>query len=100
MSQHYLNPRQKRHLRSLAHKLKPVVMIGAAGLSEAVARTIEEELSNHELIKVRVRSDDPAERETIIEALSQDFEAGLVQRMGHIVTLYRPHPEKPRIQFP
>lgn len=96
----HLSPRQKRYLRSLAHKLKPVVMIGAAGLSGAVARTLEEELLNHELIKVRVRNDEPAEREAIIEALGRDFEAAPVQRMGHIVTLYRPHPEKPRIRLP
>ena len=96
----HLSPRQKRHLRSLAHNLKPVVLIGAAGLSEAVARTVEEELANHELIKVRVRCDDSSEREAIVDALGQNFNAALVQRMGHIVTLYRPHPEKPRINLP
>ncbi len=95
----HLSPRQKRHLRSLAHKLKPVVLIGAAGLSEAVTRTVNEELANHELIKVRVRHDDPAERDAIIDALGQNFNAALVQRMGHIVTLYRPHPEKPQIKL-
>ena len=44
---------QRRHLRGLAHPLKPVVMIGKEGLTEAVVAKTEAELVAHELIKIR-----------------------------------------------
>ncbi len=95
-----LSPVHKRYLRQLAHTLKPTVMIGAAGLSPQVADAVHDELSHHELIKVRVRAEDRSTRDAIMDSLAQDFDAALVQRMGHIVTLYRPHPEKPVITLP
>ena len=49
-----VNDKQRRYLKGLAHPLKPVVMVGNAGLSEAVLAEIENALAYHELIKVRV----------------------------------------------
>lgn len=95
-----LTPIHKRYLRQLAHQRKPTVLIGAAGLSPAVREVVHQELGHHELIKVRVRAEDRESRDSIVDALAQDFDADLVQRVGHIVTLYRPHPEKPAIQLP
>ena len=42
-----LTPKQKSHLRGLAHKLKPVVMIGNAGVTENIIREIDNNLSHH-----------------------------------------------------
>ena len=47
---------QKRHLRSLAQRLDPVVWVGDEGLSEGVLRALREALSAHELVKVRMRA--------------------------------------------
>ena len=49
-----VNDKQRRYLKGLAHPLKPVVMIGNSGLTPAVLNEIEQALSHHELIKVRV----------------------------------------------
>ena len=46
---------QRRHLRSLAHPLRPVVLVGEAGLSEAVLKALDDALTSHELVKVRLR---------------------------------------------
>ena len=47
-----LNKKQIQHLKSLAHHLNPVVMIGNNGLTEGVLAEIELSLAHHELITV------------------------------------------------
>jgi len=49
-----LSPARRRELKSRAHPLDPVVLIGGAGLTSAVLAEIERGLKSHELIKVRV----------------------------------------------
>ncbi len=49
-----LSTKQKQHLKGLAHSLKPVVLMGANGLTEAVLAEIEIALNHHELIKVKL----------------------------------------------
>ena len=48
-----LTNNQKKYLRSLAHELKPFVMIGQQGLSESVLAEINSTLLKHELIKIK-----------------------------------------------
>ncbi|HHC71273.1 MAG TPA: ribosome assembly RNA-binding protein YhbY [Thiotrichales bacterium] len=94
-----LTEKQIRHLRRLAHPLKPVVMIGARGLSEGVKREIDLSLAHHELIKIRVAADGREERRRMIETACAEADAELVQAIGHVAVLYRPA-EKPVIQLP
>lgn len=84
-----LSEPQKRHLRKLAHNLKPVIIIGNAGFSEGVANELEVTLEHHELIKVRVNAGDREERDTLIEQICATASCNLVQRIGHIAILYR-----------
>ncbi|MGM0593642.1 MAG: ribosome assembly RNA-binding protein YhbY [Pseudomonadota bacterium] len=90
---------QKRHLRRLAHKLKPVIIIGNAGFSEGVANELETTLEHHELIKVRVNAADREERNALIETICGTAACELVQRIGHIAILYRAAKE-PTIRLP
>jgi len=94
-----LSPAQRKFLRSLAHDLKPVVMIGASGLTDAVLREAARSLDTHELIKIRVLNDDRAERESHMQALCEALGAAPVQHIGKLLLLYRPA-EPPRIQLP
>ncbi len=91
-----LSEPQKRHLRALAHHLKPVVMVGQAGLSEAVLTETDLALTAHELIKVKISASDRAERDTIIERICHRCTAERVQRLGHVAVLFRANPEKKR----
>ncbi|MEZ5649202.1 MAG: YhbY family RNA-binding protein [Burkholderiaceae bacterium] len=76
-------------LKALAHHLKPVVMIGAAGLTDAVMREIDIALTAHELIKVRI-GDEPREvRQSMGETISERLAARIVQRIGHLLVVYR-----------
>ena len=90
-----LTKKQKRYLRQQAHALKPVVIVGDAGASDAVVAELDHSLEAHELLKVRVNAGDRELREALIEATG----AELVQRVGHVAVLYRPATE-PRITLP
>ena len=94
-----LNKSQRQHLRSLAHHLNPVVIIGGAGLTDNVMAEIENALSHHELIKVRVNAGDRDERTDMIAKIIATTSAEAIQTIGHIVVLFR-RAEKPVIQLP
>ncbi|SCZ49496.1 ribosome assembly RNA-binding protein YhbY [Thiohalomonas denitrificans] len=94
-----LNERQKKYLRTLAHSKKPVVLTGAAGISEALLAEVDVALTRHELIKMRINAADREERQAMIEAITGTTGAELVQRIGHVAVLYR-QAEKPQITLP
>ena len=94
-----LTGKQVRHLRSLAHHLKPVVLVGGQGVSEAVVKKTDVELENHERIKVRIdgdRGDVTAAAERLVDATR----AQLAQRIGRTLVLYRRRSEDPTIVLP
>lgn len=94
-----ITEKQKRHLRTLAHNLKPVVTIGDAGLSDAVIKEIDLSIAHHELIKVRVHAENRDERKDLINELCEKADATLVQSIGHMAVMYRAA-RKPIIKLP
>ena len=79
--------------------MKPVVQLGANGLTEGVVAEIDSALSHHELIKVKVPTDDKEEKTLIIDAIIRETESVKVQVIGHVVILFRPSEER-KIQLP
>lgn len=94
-----LTPEQRKYLKAQAHALKPVVMIGTQGLTEAVVKETERALAAHELIKIRVLGDDRAVREQHLESLCATLDAAPVQHIGKLLLLYRPA-DKPKLRLP
>jgi RNA-binding protein len=96
-----ITPKQRAHLKSLAHHLKPVVYVGKEGVSESAVRSVEEALNTRELIKVRVQEAAPQDVREAGSTLAERV-AGLelVQTIGRVAVLYRRHPEKPEIELP
>ena len=90
---------ERRDLKARAHALNPTVMIGNAGLSEAVLKEIAASLKNHELIKIRVMSDDRAQRAVILESICAQLNAAPVQHIGKILVVYQPNPEAHQIEI-
>lgn len=96
-----LTPKQRAYLKSQAHHLKPVVYVGKEGVGDATLRSVEEALNTRELIKVRVQEAAPLDvREAGAELEARVENARLVQTIGRVAVLYRPHPEKPEIKLP
>jgi RNA-binding protein len=80
----------KQALKAKAHHLKPVILLGAKGLTEAVILETEVALEAHELIKIKMKGIEKLERQEIADTLCQRLQAELVQLIGAIAIIYRP----------
>ncbi len=88
-----LTPAERSALRSEAHALNPVVIIGEAGLTPSVLKEIDVSLDAHGLIKVRVFGDDRDARIETYETICEKLGAAPVQHIGKLLVLYRPKKE-------
>ncbi|MGF2734049.1 ribosome assembly RNA-binding protein YhbY [Marinobacter sp. DUT-1] len=84
-----LSPEQRREYRAIAHNLKPVIIVGDKGLSEGLQEELERALNDHELIKIKVASQDREARQEAITALCEASGAEVVQTIGKIAVLLR-----------
>ena len=91
---------QKKHLRTLSHDLRPVVMVGQQGLTDAVLAELELTMTNHELLKVKVRANGRKEKQQIVSKILKFSQAVLVQVIGGVLVIYRPFEENPSIILP
>jgi RNA-binding protein len=95
-----LTQNQRKHLRRLGHPLQPVVLIGQAGLTDAVVRETSLALDAHELLKVRARVGDRQLREQVLSTLAERTDAELVQTIGNVGLFYKKNKELPKILIP
>jgi RNA-binding protein len=95
-----ISPSQRRYLRSLAHDLHPVILLGAKGATDAVVKELDLALSHHELVKVKLSGGDKEDREAQIDKLIEGTGAESVQQIGHIVVLFRRNEDDPRLALP
>lgn len=89
-----IDAQQRRALRARAHALNPVVTISQNGLADAVLKEIGACLDRHELIKIRVFSDERALREQYLAAICEQLAAAPVQHIGKLLVIWRPAPEE------
>ena len=95
-----LTNNQKKYLRSLAHGLKPFVMIGQNGLSDSVLAEIDSTMLKHELIKIKLRIDNRDEKQKIVDKIVEFSRAELVQVIGGVLVIYRSFEDNPDIILP
>ena len=88
-----LTPVERSALRAEAHALKPVVIIGEAGLTPSVMKEISASLDSHGLIKVRVFGDDREQRVAAYDSICEELDAAPVQLIGKLLVIYRPKKE-------
>ena len=87
-----LSGKQRRHLRALGHHLSPVLQIGQEGLTDSLVAQANAQLDTHELIKVKIGTDDRASRVAIGNDLCTRAGATAVHRVGKVIILWRPRP--------
>jgi RNA-binding protein len=95
-----LTPSQIRYLRSLAHDLSPVVLLGNKGATEAVVKELNQALDIHELVKVKLSGGDKDDRLAQIAVLTSGTQAEQVHRIGHVAVLFRRNANEPKIALP
>lgn len=79
----------RQNLKAKAHHLKPVILIGAKGLTPAVVEETNIALDAHELIKVKVYGVERDDRNEIIDSICEQTKADLVQTIGNTAIIYR-----------
>jgi RNA-binding protein len=96
-----LTSKQRAHLRKLAHRLKPVVLVGTDGVTEQLLGAISDAFNTRELIKVKLQEAAPLSVRDAANAISDGLrDVHPVQTIGRTIVLYRPDPEKPEIRLP
>ena len=94
---------QRRYLKGLAHRLKPVVDIGHKGMTAAVLRSIDAALEAHELIKVKfIDEKEKTRKRQCLQMAASRSGSHIVGLIGHTGILYRPcsDPTKQAIRLP
>ncbi|MDG1163004.1 MAG: ribosome assembly RNA-binding protein YhbY [Burkholderiales bacterium] len=86
---HPLTNKTKRELKAKAHHLNPVVTIGDKGLSKPVLKELEIALDAHELIKIKIHSDDREERKAIMLKITESLGATPINQIGKMLVAYR-----------
>ncbi len=95
-----LTGKQKRHLRALGHGLDAVVQLGKNGLTDSAITASRAAIERHELIKIRLLTECPEDRDDVAEQLGSALGAVVAQTLGRTFLLYRRHPKKPVIELP
>jgi len=95
-----LSEKQRRHLKGLAHPLRPIILMGQSGLTDAVVAETVRALADHELIKVRLPGLERSARDAALKGLAERTDSAMVTRIGHVAVLYRPRQPLPGIVLP
>jgi RNA-binding protein len=84
-----LTAAERKALKARAHKLEPVVQIGAKGLTDEVVAEIDRALKAHELVKVRAAGMERELRGRVLDSICEKTQAEAVQQVGKVFVLYR-----------
>jgi RNA-binding protein len=88
----------RRALRAHGHHLSPIVHVGKGGASPAVLKQVEQAVADHELVKLRVDADSPADRFAVAGALAELPGVNVVQIVGRAILVYKRHPQHPQYE--
>lgn len=96
-----MTTKQRAHLKTLAHSLKPIHQIGKDGVTDRALSAVREAFNTREVLKVKVQDSAPnGVRGTADELATQLEDTHVVQVIGRTLVLYRPHPDDPEIELP
>lgn len=88
----------RRRLRGAGHALSALVRVGKEGVTPAVTKQLTQVLFDHELVKVKLEAECPADRFTVAERLGEEPGVNVVQILGKTILLYKRHPREPRFE--
>jgi RNA-binding protein len=78
-----------KQLRTIGHKLNPIVTISENGLSDGVANELQRALDDHELIKIKLAITDRDARQAALDDVIRLTQAELVQKIGKVALICR-----------
>lgn len=97
--QHPLSKNAQKFLRGMAHDTKPVVTVADKGLTENIMIELDICLDQHELVKVKLRTDRESRQQHATKILAETG-AQKIQSIGQTLTIFRANPKKPVYELP
>src|SRR4051812_38246676 len=88
----------RQALRGHGHRLSAIVQVGKAGVTPGLVKQLEQALADHELVKLKVAADSPADRFAVADELAALPGVNIVQIVGGVVLLYKRHPQEARYE--
>lgn len=89
-----LSGKQARYLRGLGHSLRPIVMLGRQDITDSIRIALDEALTAHELVKVKLQEGCLLDRHEAAEQLANVTGSAVAQILGKTILLYRPSDKK------
>lgn len=89
-----LSGKQIRFLRGLGHHLNPVVSVGKQGLTDSLLGNLDEALTAHELVKVKLGQGAELDKKEAATELAARTGSVIAQIVGKTILLYRENPKK------
>ena len=89
-----LTQEQTRTLKARAHSLKPVVMAGQKGITDALLAELDGALEHHELLKMKFTGSSRDQRISQIDEVCERSGATCVQIIGSVAVLFRASRQK------
>jgi RNA-binding protein len=93
-----LSSSQRSYLRSQAHHLEPVVLIGKHGITDGAIESINRVLETRELIKIKFR-EFKDEKLSLSEKITVLTNSQVVGVIGHTVIIFRQNPDSDKRQI-
>ena len=93
-----LSSSQRSYLRSQAHHLEPVVLIGKHGITDGTIESIDRVLKARELIKIKFR-EFKDEKLSLSEKIIELTNSQVVGVIGHMVIIFRQNPDSDKRQI-
>ena len=81
-----------RRLKAAAQRLEPILKIGKAGLSDGFVQSVNDALSQHELVKIKFVEFKDQKKE-LAPQLADRTASYLIMRVGNVMVLHRPRAE-------
>ncbi len=94
-----LSKNAQKFLRGIGHDTKPVITIADKGITENILNELDICLNQHELIKVKLRTDRETRQQHITDIIAATG-AHKIQSIGQTLTIYRANPKKPVYELP
>ena len=91
-----LSSKKRANLRSHAHHLKPVVVIGRDGLTSGALKSINNALNSHELIKVKAKDCDHT---SISEMVMNKTGCVTIGSIGNIIIFFKQIYDREKSKF-
>ena len=95
-----LSKNQVKFLRAKCHDLKAVILMGQKGLTEEVLNELDNALTHHELVKIKLSIDDREQRKRMIDEICAKTRSQKIQAIGKTVSVFRVNTDKAVIELP